>query len=217
MFIGHFGFGFAAKKIRQQPSLGTTFLAAQFIDLLWPFFLLVGIEKVEVDPGNTAFTPLNFISYPYSHSLVAVLGWGLLFGLAYFLMKKDGRSAILLGLLVVSHWILDLLTHRPDLPITFSEETRVGLGLWNMKTATLVVELLIFSIGVFLYAQSTRAKNKTGSYSFWGLVIFLLVVYLMNVFGDPPPDARAIGYVGFAQWLLIIWGYWTDRNRTAMR
>jgi hypothetical protein len=214
MFIGHFGLGFGAKRLNPQPSLGTAFLAAQFIDLLWPFFLLMGIEKVVVEPGNTAFTPLHFVSYPFSHSLVAVLIWAGLFGGVYYAVKKNAKAALLLGALVLSHWLLDLVVHRPDLPLSFNEDTKVGLGLWNYKLATILIEVVLFSVGVFLYAQSTRAKNKKGSYAFWSLVLFFVLIYFMNAFGDPPPDASSIGYVGLAQWLFIIWGYWVDRNRT---
>jgi membrane-bound metal-dependent hydrolase YbcI (DUF457 family) len=213
MFIGHFGLGFATKKITRKPSLGTTFLAAQFIDLLWPFFLLLGMEKVAIDPGNTVFTPLDFVSYPYSHSLVAVAIWALLFGVIYYLVRKDTRSAVLLASLVISHWLLDLITHRPDLPLSFSEETKVGLGLWNNKAATITIEVLLFSVGVWLYSTATEAKNRKGTYALWGLVLFFVAIYFMNAFGDPPPDATAIGYVGLAQWLFILWGYWVDRNR----
>lgn len=215
MFIGHFGLGFAAKKASHKPSLGTAFFAAQFIDLLWPFFLLSGIEKVSIDPGNTAFTPLNFISYPFSHSLVAVLVWSFLFGGIYYFVKKDKKSSLLLALLVISHWLLDLIVHRPDLPLSLSEETKLGFGLWNNKVLTIVVETIIFFGGVMLYAINTKAKNKTGTYSLWGLVVFFLLIYVMNLLGDPPPDAKTIGYVGLAQWLFVLWGYWIDVNRTA--
>lgn len=215
MFIGHFGLGFAVKKASHKPSLGTAFFATQFIDLLWPFLLLFGLEKVSIDPGNTAFTPLNFISYPFSHSLVAVLLWSLLFGGIYYLVKKDRKSAFLLALLVLSHWLLDLIVHRPDLPLSFSEETKVGFGLWNNKIMTIIVEMLIFFGGVMLYASNTKAKNKTGRYSLWGLVVFFLLIYVMNLIGDPPPNSKAIGYVGLAQWLFVLWGYWIDAYRLA--
>lgn len=88
MFIGHFGLAFASKKITQQPSLAISFLAAQFIDLLWPFFILFGIESVSIDPGNTVFTPLDFESYPYSHSLLAVFIWSVILAAVYFMVKK---------------------------------------------------------------------------------------------------------------------------------
>lgn len=216
MFIGHFGLGLAAKKADAKPSLAILFLAAQFIDLLWPFFLLLGIEQVEIDPGNTAFTPLNFLSYPFSHSLAATLIWSLLFGFLYYFFSKNVRGSVITAILVLSHWVLDFLTHRPDLPLSFSESTKVGLGLWNHKALTIIVEVLIFMLGVYLYLKSTRAKNKTGTYAFWGLIVFLLLIYFMNVFGPPPPDAKAIGYVGLAQWLFIVWAYWVDKNRDAI-
>lgn len=144
MFIGHFGAGFAGKKIINKPSLGTLFFAAQFIDLIWPVLLLLGIERVEIDPGNTVLTPLNFIHYPVSHSLFGVLIWGIIFGIIYYLRKKDLKSSIVLGALVVSHWVLDLFVHRPDLPLIPSNDLKVGIGLWNHPIISIVFEILIF-------------------------------------------------------------------------
>ncbi|HSP86780.1 MAG TPA: metal-dependent hydrolase [Ignavibacteriaceae bacterium] len=216
MFIGHFGVGLAAKKIDNKPSLGTFFFASQFIDLLWPFFLLLGIEKVNVVPGISAFTPLDFTYYPFSHSLLGVLFWSILFGIFYFLLKKNFKSAVILGLLVLSHWILDLITHIPDLPLFPGNEIKVGLGLWNSIPLTIVVEGLIFISGSYLYIKATKAVNKKGNATLWSLLIFLVVVYIMNIFGPPPDSAEAIGYVGLSQWLLIAWGYWIDRNRTSV-
>ena len=215
MFIGHFGLGLAAKKIDNRPSLGTLFLAAQFIDLIWPVFLLLGVEEVLIDPGNTEFTPLNFIYYPFSHSFLAVLIWSAGFGLVYFLIKKNYKAAVLLGLLVMSHWILDLIAHRPDLPLTFSNETKAGLSLWNSFWLTLIIEGFIFTAGAYFYFKSTKAKNKKGNILFWGLMIFLTAVYLLNAFGPPPPDVKSIGAAGLSLWLVVAWGYWADRNRQA--
>ena len=213
MFIGHFGAGFAGKKIDQKPSLGTLLMAAQFIDLLWPLFILAGVEKVRIQPGNTAFTPLNFIYYPFSHSLAAAIFWALVFGLVYFVLKKNIRTSVLLGALVVSHWVLDFIVHRADLPLVPWSDLKVGLGLWNSIPLTVIVEGLIFCIGAWLYMFVTKAKNKTGSYSLWGLLIFLVVIYISNIFASPPPSEEAIGWVGLSQWLIITWGYWIDRNR----
>lgn len=214
MFIGHFGVGFAAKKVAKKTSLGTLFFASQFIDLLWPFFILFGIEKVAVDPGNTAFTPLDFIYYPFSHSLIGVLIWAALFGGVYFAIKKDLKTSLLLGALVLSHWILDLITHRPDLPLFIGGDSLlVGLGLWNSVAATIIIESLIFITGIYLYSVVTKAKNKVGTYSLWSLVIFFVIVYISNILSPPPESSEAIGYVGLAQWLLIAWAYWIDRNR----
>lgn len=213
MFLGHFGAALAAKKINPSISLGTTFFAAQFIDLLWPFFLLFGLEKVEIDPGNTAFTPLNFVYYPFSHSLAGVMIWAVLFGIVYYLLRKNARSALLLAALVLSHWLLDLITHRPDLPLSFGEAPKYGLGLWNNRIATMVVELALFFGGTLLYLRATQPVNKWGTISIASLVVFFLIIYFLNVFGEPPPNATVIGYVGLAQWIFIAWGYWCDAYR----
>lgn len=213
MFVGHFGVAFAGKKIDNTPSLGTYMLASQFIDLLWPFLLIFGIEHVEIDPGNTVVTPLNFTDYPFSHSMVGVLFWGILFGAVYYIYKKNITASILLGSLVFSHWILDLVTHRPDLPILPWSDFKMGFGLWDWLGGTLVVEGGIFALGVFIYSTSTRHINKTGLYALIGFVVFITVIYLANIFGPPPPSTEAIGYAGLLQWLFVFWGYWIDRNR----
>ncbi len=203
----------AAKKIDPSPSLGTLFMAAQFIDLLWPLFLLLGWERVEIDPGNTAFTPLNFLHYPISHSLVGVLGWAIGFGIVYFAVRKNGKAALLLGGLVVSHWFLDLLVHRPDLPLSPWSDLMVGFGLWNRVALTVLLESAIFAVGALLYLRTTRARNTAGRAGTWGLLIFLGIVYGMNLLGPPPPSAESIAIVGLSQWLLVAWAYWIDHNR----
>jgi membrane-bound metal-dependent hydrolase YbcI (DUF457 family) len=213
MFIGHFGTGLAAKKIYEKPSLGTLFFAAQFVDLLWPLFILMGIEKVKIEPGNTVFTPLNFVYYPYSHSLLAAIFWALLFGAIYYLFKKNFKTSLLLGVLVVGHWVLDFLSHRADLPLVPWSDYKVGLGLWNSLPFTIIVEGLIFCTGAWFYISYAKAKNKTGFYRIWGLLIFLVVIYINNIFASPPPAEATIGWVGLSQWLIIAWGYWIDKKR----
>lgn len=216
MFIGHFGVGLAAKKIDSKPSLGTLFIASQFIDLLWPIFLLFGIEKVQIEPGNTAMTPLNFISYPYSHSLFGVLVWAILFGVIYYMLKKNFRTSLLLGLLVLSHWILDLFTHRPDLQLLPWSDFKMGFGLWNSVALTIIAEGFIFILGVYFYLSATKPENKKGSYGLWSLLIFLTLIYVMNIVGTPPTETNAIAIVGLFQWLLVAWAYWIDKNRRAV-
>jgi membrane-bound metal-dependent hydrolase YbcI (DUF457 family) len=213
MFIGHFALGFASKGIDKRPSLGTMFIAVQWLDLLWPVLILTGVEKVKIEPGITELTPMNFEYYPWSHSLLMAAVWGILFALIYSLITKNTKSAILLFFLVLSHWLLDYLTHRPDLPLTPFSEIKVGLGLWNYKWPAIIIETIIFILGIFIYLKSTQAKNKTGIWAFWSLVIFLLVVHFGNLFGPPPTDVNAIGWVGLSQWLLVAWAYWIDRNR----
>lgn len=213
MFIGHFALGFAAKTAAPRVSLGTLFLAAQFIDLLWPTFLLAGLERVRIEPGATAVTPLVFEHYPYSHSLLAVLGWALLLAGLHFLLVRERRGAVVLALLVLSHWLLDLLVHRPDLPIWPWGGALAGLRLWSSLPLTLALEVPLFALGVWLYARSTRPLDPAGRWGLVGLVLFLFVVYAGNVLGDPPPSVTAIAWIGQLQWLLVLWAYWVDRHR----
>src|SRR5689334_14274996 len=177
MFIGHFGVGFAAKRVAPELSLGTAFLAAQWVDLVWPSFLLLGWESVRIQPGATRVTPLVFEHYPITHSLVGVICWACVLGALHALFRKDARSAITVALLVVSHWMLDAIVHVPDLPLTPRGSTRVGLGLWNSAPATLAVEAPLFALGVWLYARSTWSRlDRVGRWALGGLVAFLAVI-----------------------------------------
>ena len=216
MFIGHYAVALAAKKAAPKTSLGTLFMASQLIDLIWPVFLLLGLEHVKVSPGNTVVTPLEFYDYPLTHSLIGVLFWALLFGAFYFYIKRDTRSTLILSLCVISHWVLDYITHRPDLPLSFSGDKFFGLGLWNSLQATLAVEAGLFIIGITIYIKTTKAVDRKGIYGFWSLIALLLLIYAGNIFGSAPPDESAIGYVGLLGWLFIPWAYWIDKHRNVI-
>ena len=213
MFIGHFAFGFGAKAIAPKASLGTLFLAAQFLDLLWPTLLLLGLERVQIMPGATAVTPLLFEHYPISHSLLAVIGWAVVIGIGNWSMRKNRMDALVVGLLVVSHWLLDAIVHQPDLPLAPGGSVMAGLNLWSSLPATLAGELATFAAGFWLYLRATEAVNRRGTWGCWVLAAFLLLIYIGNVMGSPPPNAYAIAWVGQAQWLLVLWGYWLDKHR----
>lgn len=215
MFIGHFAVGLGAKAVAPRVSLGTLFLAAQFIDLLWPTLLLLGIERVRIDPGATRVTPLDFEHYPVSHSLAGVLIWALAFAVVYQALRRYPRGAMVLGAAVLSHWLLDAVVHRPDLPLYPGSSVLVGLGLWSSLAGTLLVELALFAGGLWLYLRTTQARDATGRWALWGLVAFLGIIYAANLFGTAPPSVDAIAWVGQAQWLLVVWGYWIDRHREA--
>ena len=213
MFIGHFGAAFAAQKMVPSVSLATLIFSAQWLDLLWPSLLLFKIEKVAIDPGNTKVTPLDFTHYPWSHSLLLVVGWALLIGVVHYLFMHNRRGAIMIGFLVISHWVLDLLMHRPDLPLYPLNSPVFGFGLWNSLALTLILESLLFFTGMFLYLQVTRPKNKRGVYGLWTLVVLLYGIYLVNIFGPPPSDVISIAFAGHLQWMFVALGYWVDRNR----
>jgi len=215
MFIGHYAVALGAKRAAPAVSLGTLFLAAQLVDLLWPIFLLLGLEHVRISPGNTAMTPLDFYDYPISHSLLGGIVWSVVMGGVYYAVRRQHRGAIVLGLCVFSHWLLDLVTHRPDLPLGIGTNVFFGLGLWNSVPGTVIVEVLLFAAGTWLYTRATSAKDHVGSYGFWTLVGVLVLIYFMNIFGPPPPSVQAIAVLGNASWLFVIWAYWIDRHRTA--
>lgn len=198
MFIGHFAVALAAKRAAPAVSLGTLLLAAQLADLLWPVFVMLGLEAFEVRPGITAVTPLEFLRYPYSHSLVALVGWGAALGAIHFAWRRRVRAALVLGGVVLSHWVLDVASHRPDMPVTVSGTERLGLGLWYSLPATLLVEAALFAAGLALYLRCTSARDRTGR---WALG------------GPPPHNAAEVAWSAHAIWLLVAWTYWIDRHR----
>jgi len=216
MFVGHFALGFAAKRAAPKLSLALLFAACQLADIIWPALVAAGVERVRIAPGITAFTPLDFVSYPYSHSLVGLALWGTMLGSACWLLGTSGRSSLLIAGLVVSHWILDFVSHRPDLPI-YPGGALWGLGLWNSVPATLVVELALFAAGVWLYSSATRETDSAGRWSFVALTSFLVIAYFANVVGGPPPSVAAVFWVGLLGALVIVgWAWWTDRHREAI-
>jgi len=218
MFIGHFGVGFGAKRVAPAVSLGTLFLASQLADLIWPNLVLLGIERVEIRPGATAVTPLDFVSYPYSHSLLALSLWGVVLGALFWTVKRQWPAGpITVAVVVLSHWALDALSHRPDMPLTLGGTTRVGLGLWNSVPGTLIVEISFFAVGVAVYCGVTKPRDRIGSLGLWLLIAFLFVVYIANLFGPPPPSSTAVAWAAQSMWLLVLWGYWIDRHRQLRR
>ena len=213
MFIGHFAVAFAAKRSVPDVSLGTLFLAAQLADLVWPTLVLLGFEHFAIRPGITAVTPLDFIRYPYSHSLLGMAAWGALLGTIYLVLLRNAPAALLLFLVVVSHWLLDFVTHRPDLPLIIAGAERYGLGLWHSRMGTLAVEGLLFAVGVWIYMRATRPLDRIGRWALLSLIAFLVLIYLGTLFSPPPPSLGAVVWSAQAIWLLVAWAYWVDRHR----
>jgi hypothetical protein len=132
------------------------------------------------------------------------------------MVRPETKAALLVGAVVLSHWLLDALSHRPDLPLVPGGAERVGVGLWNSVPATLLVEGTMFAAALALYLGSTRARDRFGIAALWTLIVFLVVAYLGAAFGPPPPSVEAIAWTGLAAWLFVPWGYWIDRHRARL-
>nr|WP_315026378.1 metal-dependent hydrolase [uncultured Chryseobacterium sp.] len=214
MFIGHFGLSFAAKKAAPKVSLGMLFIATQFADILWPFMLIFNIEKVAIVPGYTEMNAFDFLYYPYTHSLLMSIVWGILAGSIYGVFKRDRRGAIVVALCVISHWFLDVIVHVADLPLSPFDQHKFGLGLWNHLILTWSIETIIFLTGVYIYATFTKPKNKIGKWGFWTLVTLLLVFAIVNACSPPPTSITSL-FVSFIILIVLIvsLAYWVDKNR----
>jgi hypothetical protein len=213
MFVGHLAVGIAAKKVEPKIPLGVLVAASFGIDLIWPLLVLVGVEVVRVDPGNTAFTALDFESYPWTHSLTMAVVWGAVAAVLVRSLMKSARAGWIVGGVVVSHWVLDLITHRPDLPL-WPGGTMVGLGLWNSVAGTLVVEGTLFVAVLVLYSKWTNAVDRVGRWALWGLVAFTGLIWVTQPWAPPPPSSTAVAGGALLMWLLPFWAQWIERHRS---
>jgi membrane-bound metal-dependent hydrolase YbcI (DUF457 family) len=216
VFIGHFAVAFASKKVAPKVSLGTLVIAAAFLDVVWPVLVLLGVERFRIVPGFTAINPFDFVYYPWSHSLLMAAVWALLFAFLYLWAKGDRLGAAWVGIAVASHWVLDFVSHRPDLPLYPGGEMRFGLGLWQSLPATFAIEGLMFAAGIALYMQSTKAKDRTGTIAWWAFVALLLVLYIPGPWSPPPPSENAVAILGIIALAIFgPWAYWIDRHRVS--
>ena len=213
MFVGHYGVGLGGKAATPRVSLGTWVLAVQLLDLLWPIFLLLGWEHVRIRPGLMRLSALDFYDYPISHSLVGALGWSVVFAAVYFARRRNGWVALLLGAGVLSHWLLDLLVHRPDLPV-LPRGPYLGMGLWDVPVVEIAVEALLYGFGIRLYLRATRPRDASGRYGLLAFLLLLPAMWLGTAFGPPPPDVQSIAWGSLGLWLFVLWAYWIDRHRT---
>lgn len=214
MFIGHFAVGFAAKKLAPRTSLATLIAAPIFLDLLWPIFVLLGWEHVRIVPGITRYNPLDLYGFPWSHSLLMSIVWATSFSVIYFLISHYRPGAIAIWIGVVSHWILDWITHRPDMPLYPGGGPRLGLGLWNHVAATMATEIAMLAVGVWLYASATRARDRIGRYAFWAYAFVLLLLFIGDRFSATLPTVAQVIWSGIiAQAVFLLWPWWFDRHR----
>ena len=217
MFIGHFAVGLAAKRVAPKTSLGLLIAAPLLADLLWPVFLLLGWEHVGINPDGPPFLRLDFLDYPYSHSLLMDGVWAALFAGGYYAVTRYRPGALMIACGVVSHWVLDVITHVPDMPLTPGEgATKVGLGLWHSVPGTMAVEIAMFAIGSYLYLTATRGRDAVGRYAVGVMIAVLFLLYVFTANAAPPPNVRALGIGGLVFGALFpLWAWWGDRHREA--
>ena len=211
MLVGHFSAGLVAKRIEPRVSLGTTVLAAMFSDVLWAVFLAAGIEHVAVAPGvgKNRMIGLDIV---YSHGLLPDILWAGLFAAIYFAIRKNARGAWVLFAAVLSHWVLDVISHRPDMPLAPGVHPVLGFGLWNSRPATLLVEGGFWLLAIALYVHATKATGRAGIYGFWIVIALLTWIWFTNITTPPPPSG--VGSLVFFT-LVIVWAYWMNRCRAS--
>jgi len=211
MFVGHLAVALAARRTAPTVSLGWFVAGVMALDLVWPIFLLTGIERVRIVPGATAFTPLVFDSYPWSHSLVMALLWGLLLSGVARIARVHLSTALVVAL-VASHWLLDFISHAPDMPLWPGTSPRFGLGLWNSIPATLLVEGAMWIAGITLYLRGRPAQLPSRQFAFWSLIVLCTAMWASGPWAPLPPSPAALGWFGLAGWLLVPWAALADRR-----
>jgi hypothetical protein len=220
VFIGHYGMALALKRAEPKLSLGTLFIAVQLVDIAWGAAILLGLERVQIHPGWTAATPLQFVYYPITHSLLAAGLWAAAASIAWYTWPtKDtsghGRAAMIVALAVASHWFLDLVVHVPDLPLAGNDSAKFGFGLWNSIPLTFTVELALLGLGLALYLRGGSRNHPVRRGWAVGFAAVLAAAYIATTLGPPPPSVRAIGISAIAMLLtLAAVGAWIDRGRS---
>ena len=219
MFLGHYGVAYALKRVEPRVSLGTLFLSVTLVDTMWGLFLLTGWERARLFPGLTPVTPIEFTRYPLSHSLVAAFAWALFVAAVVYTWptrdtsKHHWLKALVAGIAVASHWFLDLIVHIPDLPLASDQSTKLGLGLWRSLPATLGVEAVVFAAGFLLYLRWRRSKGRARPGRIAFLAGLLVVLYLANLFGPPPPSMKAVAVIDILGTLILAGlAAWADRS-----
>lgn len=215
MFIGHYGPAIAIKAIRPAIPIWLLFIAVQLVDIAWAVLVLLGIEKVGIVPGITASNPLDLYYMPYTHSLAAAVLWALA---AIVLCKLLPRvqvwsTARWIGLAVVSHWVLDLLVHRPDLPL-YDDTMKMGLGLWNYPAIALALEATLLFGGMAMYLKRTTAINVVGRFGPPVFGILMLSIQCYVFFGPPPSSSNAAATTALISYFVFAAvAHWLDRQR----
>jgi hypothetical protein len=213
MFVGHYGPSFVAKRLDPAIPLWILFLAVQLLDVLWAVFIFLGVERLRIVPGFTRTNPLDLYYMPYTHGLPAALAWAASAALVYRLIAGSGRGGALVGAAVFSHWPLDYLVHRPDLPL-YDNAAKVGLGLWDYPYVTLALEGALLFGAMGLYFQASRPLTPRGRYS---MPVFGAAILLMQagmLFSPPPPSDRAMATTALIAYAVLAAAIgWLERGR----
>jgi hypothetical protein len=217
MFVGHYAAALALKKFEKRASLGVLFLAVQFVDILFFPFVLLGLERMNIVENFTQSTHFELEFMPYTHSLVAALLWaGVAYAIFRWLFVKNNSVAVVVALAVFSHWLLDLITHTPDLPLWSDTSLKLGFGLWNNAIATYVVEAAFLILALWLYLRSTSATSTVGKYGMGVFVVFLLLLNVVNIFGPMQGDSKVVLAVSAltSYFLFAAVAFWLDTKRS---
>lgn len=217
MFVGHYGVSCGVKSRAPEVPLWVLFIAVQLLDVFWSIFVLLGIERVRIVPGFTKANPLDLYYMPYTHSLVGACVWALLAALAYRVWRgSQGSGALLVGAAVLSHWLLDLPMHRPDLPL-FDNRMKMGLGLWNYPVPALALEAAVLLAGVLLYTRSTRAHGTRHRYDLWVFTLALIAVQVALTFGPLPGSSSGVAALVLGSYLLLAFiAHWIAAPRVVV-
>lgn len=216
MFVGHYGPAFATKAARRPPSLGAAFLAVQLVDVAWAIFLMTGIEHAHLQPGFLALSALRLDDMPYTHSLPGALAWSVAGALVYRVLDRRGGwgAAILIGLCVFSHWVLDFLVHAPDLQLGFKSGPMVGLGWWGNPVLGVGAEAVALFGGFFIYLAATKPLGIAGRVAPWALIAAFVGLYAFDKLGPEPADMAGFAPQALAAYLVItVLGFLLDRTR----
>lgn len=214
MLVGHFAAGMIAKRIEPNISLGTLFLAALLADFLWCIFMIGGLEQIEIRPGRGAANYLIAYNIAFSHSLITNIIWAALFASAYYLIRRNRRGAIVMFIVVMSHWVLDVIAHKPDMPLAPGVQKYWGLGLWTSVPLTLLLEGGFWLVALVIYTRLTRPNSRIGVIIFWSVIGFLTLAWYKNIAGPAPPDSSSMAFSSLIFFsLVVIWSYWMNRVR----
>ena len=218
MFIGHYGPALAAKPASKPIPLWLLFVAVQFMDVVWSLFVFLGVEKLRIVPGFTAMNPLDLYFMPYTHGLLGSLALSALLGGAgeYFIPQK-GRTFLIVGACVFSHWILDLIVHVPDLPL-IGDRMKVGFGLWRWRDISLAAEFVTLFAGVFIFLRNAPTTDRSSNVRLWALVGWLAIAQIFSTFGPQPATpqiAAAMALGAYTVFALFAWQ--VDRARDRAR